>query len=63
MNNDRKRAALDVTIERMNAEREAMGLPAGYRVATNEQGVPFLACVDVASGAATPQAPIKRVSL
>lgn len=40
---DRRRVAVSATVTRLNAERAANGLPAGYKVATTERGVAFVA--------------------
>lgn len=45
---DRKRAALEETVARMNAERAAIGLPPDCRVGFTAQGVPYLAVTDAA---------------
>ena len=45
MSHDRRRMAVEVTVERMNVERAAMGLPVGYQVGTTTEGVPCLTLV------------------
>jgi hypothetical protein len=46
LNHERRRAAVEVTVERVNAERAAIGLPAGVKVGFNADGVPYLALVE-----------------
>lgn len=43
MNHERRRMAVEATVERMNADRAANGLPVGVKVGFTADGVPYLA--------------------
>lgn len=42
----RRRAAVEITVERLNAECAAAGMPQGYRVGVNVDDVPYVALAD-----------------